>query len=99
MAALIESGSPDNAATISAKSGDISEVSIPPCFWDSGVNWGVNSDLVEPQVFVSAGLMSSRLWFCEPGVVGSNPTVGFLLSPPSNDDDEQHSPPQWLCPR
>ncbi len=56
IAALICPGSSGHAATISARSGGSSEVSICPCFRDLGVNWGVNCVFDISQVFVLAKL-------------------------------------------
>ena len=56
IAALICAGSSGQTATISAKSGGSSEVSICPCFGDSGVNWGVNGVFELSHVFVLAEL-------------------------------------------
>jgi hypothetical protein len=60
IAALICSGSSDQIATISAKSEDRFWVSILPCFWDLGVNWGINCVFEVSQVFVSSELEFSE---------------------------------------
>ncbi|MFC1794912.1 hypothetical protein ACFL3Q_15155 [Planctomycetota bacterium] len=56
IAALICAGSSGQTATISAKPDGSLEVSICPCFGDSGVNWGVNGVFDISQVFVLAEL-------------------------------------------
>ena len=73
IAALICSGSSGQTATISARSEGSSEVSILACFWDLGVNWGVNCSFGVSQVFVLLGVTFLQRRSTEPKVAGSSP--------------------------
>ena len=70
---LICSGSPGQAVTRSARSGDGSEVSSFPCFWDSGVNFDVNGSFADSQAFVSSVVIFLSLRTSNPKVGGSSP--------------------------
>ena len=72
-AALICSGSEGQRATISARSEGSSEVSILGCFWDFGVNWGVNCSFEVSQVLVLSVVMFTERRSTEPKVGGSSP--------------------------
>ncbi len=76
MPTLTSSGSPCQANTISAKSEGSSVVSIFGCFWDFGVNWGVNCCLAVLQLFVFSTVVFSERRFPKPQVAGSSRAGG-----------------------